>query len=94
MASFGMLSRWWMSSWWPVSAARSWSVSLFQAGAPPSSSFCTLEERVEITSLVVMRRGAKMEAKESSVMVFGKGRVTEMGRWSEKKAEAAISAFC
>jgi len=33
-----------------------------------------------------------MAAKASEVMGLGKGVVTEMGRWREKKADAAISA--
>ena len=52
----------------------------------------TVLERVERTSAT--RWGgwaAKMEAKAEVVMGFGKGEVTEMGRWREKKVEAAMS---
>lgn len=49
-------------------------------------------ERVERTSET--RWGgvvAKIEAKALWVMGLGKGEVTEMGRWREKKVEAAMS---
>jgi hypothetical protein len=36
-------------------------------------------------------QGANIAAKASSVMAFGKLEVTDIGRWREKKAEAAIS---
>jgi hypothetical protein len=46
---------------------------------------------VEITSAgfaLTFVRGVKIAANASSVTAFGKLLVREMGRWSEKKAEA------
>jgi hypothetical protein len=48
-------------------------------------------DKVEITSddfVFDFVRGVNMAAKASSVTVFGKLLVREMGRWREKKAEA------
>jgi hypothetical protein len=36
-------------------------------------------------------QGVNIAANASSVTVFGKLEVTDIGRWREKKAEAAIS---
>ena len=48
-------------------------------------------ESVERTSDTRCVRGVKIAAKAVGVTGFGKGAVTEMGRCSEKKDEAAMS---
>ena len=53
-------------------------------------------DNVEITSdglAFDFVRGSKIAAKASSVTALGKPLVREIGRWSEKKAEAQISVY-
>jgi hypothetical protein len=52
-------------------------------------------DNVDITSdglAFVLVRGVKIAAKASSVTALGKLAVTDMGRWREKKDDAAISS--
>lgn len=76
-------------------ATLSSSVSAFQRSCcAADSSLLTVLERVDITSdgrALAFVRGVNIAAKASSDMAFGKLEVTDMGRWREKKAEAAIS---
>jgi len=83
---------------WPdsaVMAARSSSVSAFQRSCwVAASSLWTVLDRVENTSEdfeLSLVRGVKIAAKASSVMALGKLEVTDIGRYREKKADAAIS---
>jgi hypothetical protein len=91
MASWA--SRWVMSFGSAARAARRVSSAPQVSGEGEPSRARTVLERVERTSETRWGgAGAKMEAKAVEVMGLGKGEVTEMGRWREKKVEAAMSA--
>lgn len=74
--------------------------SLTLSGFPVTASMLfSVLDKVLMTSegfTLAFVRGVKIAAKASSVTVLGKLLVVEIGRWSEKKAEALISAeeFC
>lgn len=58
-----------------------------------ASKCSSVEERVEITSRVVLTRvrGSNICANALAVMGFGNEVVREIGRWREKKSDALIS---